>query len=120
MNEQVTERRGPAMTELIEGKPIHVGGREVVPLVRVTAYARRRALIGTDRLVGQGQVFVHLQPIAIVERSGKRARRIPIQDKTSQTLSGLLLAAFIIPLLLAVAIRLARSEGEIEDRDKEK
>jgi hypothetical protein len=49
-----------------------------------------------------------MQPIAIVERSEAGERRMPIQDKTRQALSGFLLAAFIIPLLLAVAVHLAR------------
>jgi len=51
---------------------------------------------------------VHLQPVAILERDGEGECCIPIQDKTAQALGGLLLAAFVIPLLLAVAVRLAR------------
>lgn len=107
MNEQAIERRGPLMTETIEGEPIHAGERELVPVVSVTTGVRRRAFIGSDRLAGQGWGFVHLQPVAIVERSEAGERRIPIQDKTAQALGGFLLAAFIVPLLLAVAVRLA-------------
>jgi len=96
------------MSEIVEGKPIRVGEHELVPVVRVTAYARRRAFIGSDRLAGEGRGFVHMRAVAIVERNEAGERRIPIQDKTAQALSGLLLAAFIIPLLLAVAVRLTR------------
>jgi len=109
MKEQARERQRPLTSEFVEGKPIHVGERELVPLVRVTTYARRRAFIGNDRLAGQGWGFVRLRPVAIVERGEAGERRIPIQDKTAQALSGLLLAAFIIPLLLAVAVRLAHT-----------
>lgn len=108
MNGQIVEKQNPLMTRIVEGEPIHVAGRELVPLVRVTTYARRRAFVGSDRLAGQGWGFVELHPVAILERSKGRERRFPIRDKTAQTLSGLLLAAFIIPLLLALAVRLVR------------
>jgi uncharacterized spore protein YtfJ len=94
--------------EVVEGEPIRVGERELVPVVRVTTRGRRRAAVGSGRLAGQGWGFVRLRPVAILERSEAGERRFPIRDKTAQALSGLLLAAFIIPLLLAVAVRLAR------------
>jgi uncharacterized spore protein YtfJ len=94
-------------TQDIEGEPIHIGERELVPVARVTTYARRRALVGSNQLAGQGWGFVQLRPVAILERSETGERRIPIRDKTAQMFSGLLLAAFITPLLLALAVRLA-------------
>ena len=109
MSKQAVEKRGPLMRGVVEGKPIRVAGRELVPVVRLTTHARRRASVGTDRLTGQGWGFVHMQPVAILERDEAGERRIPIQDKTPQVLSGLLLVAFIIPLLLAVAVRLTRT-----------
>ena len=96
------------MSEVIVGEPIQVGRCKLVPVARVTTHVRRHALIGSHRLAGQGRGFVRMQPIAIVERSEAGERRMPIQDKTRQALSGFLLAAFIIPLLLAVAVHLAR------------
>jgi len=101
--------RHPVATKVVEGTPIRVGERKLVPQVRVTSYARRRALVGTDRLAGQGGGFVHMRPIAIVERGPSGERRIPIQNKTAQLLSGMLLAAAIIPMLLAGAVFLARN-----------
>jgi hypothetical protein len=108
MNGQTVSEPRPLVTKIVEGEPIRVGECELVPLVRMTTYARRRAYVGSDRLAGQGDSFVHLQPVAVLERRESRERRIPIRDKTAQALSGLLLAAFIIPLLLAVAVRLVR------------
>ncbi len=96
------------MSEVVEGEPICVEGRELVPLVRVTSRVRRHVFVGADRLAGGGWGFVRLQPVAILERGGGDERRIPIQDRTAQVLGGLLLAAFIIPLLLAAAVRLTR------------
>lgn len=98
------------MTEVVEGKPIRVGGRQMVPVVRVTARGRRRATVGPDRLTGWGWGLVRLQPVAILERSETGERRVPIRDRTAEVLGGLLLAAFIIPLLLGVAVRLARAQ----------
>jgi uncharacterized spore protein YtfJ len=106
MSAQTGERRGPLMTRIVEGEPIRVGERELVPLMRVTTYVRRRAFVGSDRLAGQGWGFVRLHPVAVLERSQDGERRIPIEDKTAQALSGLLLAAFVIPLFLALAVRL--------------
>jgi hypothetical protein len=49
-----------------------------------------------------------MRPVAILERDEAGERRIPIEDKTAQALGGLLLAALVIPLLLALAVRLVR------------
>jgi hypothetical protein len=108
MDGRATRKRRPLTIEVVEGEPIRVGERELVPLVRVTTYGRRRAFVGTDRLAGQVWGFVRMRPVAILERGGAGERRLPVQDKTVQAISGFLLAAFIIPLLLAVAVRMAR------------
>jgi hypothetical protein len=96
------------VTQVVEGEPIRVGERELVPVVRVTARGRRRALVGPHRLAGHGWGFVRLRPVAVLERSEAGERRFPIRDRTAEVLGGLLLAAFVIPLLLAVAVRVAR------------
>lgn len=98
------------MIEVVEGKPIHVAGRELVPVVRVETRVRRQALVGANRLTGQGGCAVRMRPIALVERGETGERRFPIPDRTGQLIGGLLLAAFIIPLLLAVAVRAAHKK----------
>jgi len=105
------------MIETIEGKPIQVGERGLVPLVQVTTRGQRRALVGADRVTGEGWGFVRLRPIAVLERSAGGERRLPIQDRTAQWLGGFLLAAFIVPLLLGVAVRLASSEPRKDQYD---
>ena len=108
MDKRATEARHPLKTHIVAGEPIQVGERELVPLVRVTTYARRQVRVGANDVAGQGQGFVHMRPVAILERSDRGERQIPIRDKTAQALSGLLLAAVIIPLLLMLAARLVR------------
>jgi uncharacterized spore protein YtfJ len=92
----------------VEGRPIRVGERELVPVVRVETDVRRRAFVGADGLAGEGSGFVYMRPVAVLERSEAGQRRIPIQDRTAQLLGGLLLAALIIPALMLLAERIAR------------
>ena len=108
MDEKTAETRYPVKTHIVEGESIQIGERELVPLVRVTTYARRQARVGTGNVAGQGWGFVQMRPVAILERSVRGERRLPIRDKTAQAMSGLLLAAVIIPLLLMLATRLVR------------
>jgi hypothetical protein len=108
IDKSATETRHPLKTHIVAGEPIQIGERELVPLVRVTTYARRQARVGAGDVTGQGWGFVQMRPVAILERSGRGERQIPIRDKTAQAMSGLLLAAVIIPLLLMLAARLVR------------
>ena len=117
MDEHVGKRRRPVMSEMVAGEPIQVGERRLVPLVQVTTRGRRRALLGAARVTGEGWGFVRLRPVAVLERSEEGERRLPIQDRTAQWLGGFLLAAFIVPLLLGVAVRLASSEPRKDQYD---
>jgi hypothetical protein len=96
------------MTEIVEGGAIRAGERELVPLVRVTTGVRRQAFVGADRVAGRGWGLARLRPVAILERSETGERRFPIRDRTAEVLGGFLLAAFVVWLLLAVAVRVAR------------
>ncbi|MDY6874611.1 MAG: hypothetical protein SWK90_00175 [Chloroflexota bacterium] len=108
MKKQAIGKRNPLEIKVIEGKSIRLGERELVPVVRVTSHVRRRAFVGSDRVGVQGRGFVRMRPVALLERDEAGENHIPIQDKTNQVIGGLLLAAFIIPLLLAAAVHLAR------------
>jgi hypothetical protein len=96
------------MIKTVEGSPIRVGERELVPVVRVETDVQRRAFVGASGLAGEGSGFVHMRPVAILERSEAGERRILIPDRTAQLLGGLLLAALVIPALMLLAERIAR------------
>lgn len=96
------------VVKTIEGRPIRVGERGLVPVVRVETDVWRRAFVGASGLAGEGSGFVHMRPVAILERGEAGERRIPIPDRTAQLLGGLLLAALVIPALLLLAERIAR------------
>ena len=100
------------VTRTVEGEPIRVGESELVPVVRVTTGGQRKAYVGSHQVTGGGWGFVRLRPIAILERSAAGERYIPVRDRTAQMLSGLLLAALLIPVLVALAVRLARMGQE--------
>jgi hypothetical protein len=95
-------------TETLRGRPLEVEGRTLVPIARRISGAWQQAVIGKRRLSGRGGGFVRLRPLALAEREGEEERLIPIPDRTGQTLLGILAVAVIVPLLLGVAVRLAR------------
>lgn len=108
------EQWHPSGPSVIAGDPIHLGARELVPLVGVTGFVRRRALVGTTRVGACGRGFVRLRPLGIVERRDGHQRQISIPDTTPRVLALLTLAAILVPLAVAVTVALARG-GERSD-----
>ena len=97
------------MSEIVEGRPVRFGHRELVPVVEVESVVQRQALVSNRGLMGGGLGFVHLKPIAILERrDGERLRHMRIPDRTAQLIGGSLLVGLAIPLLMLVAVRMAR------------
>ena len=97
------------MSEIVEGRPVRFGHRELVPVVKVESVVQRQALVSNRGLMGGGQGFVSLKPIAILERQdGERLRYMRIPDRNAQLIGGSLLIGLAIPLLMLVAVRMAR------------
>jgi hypothetical protein len=96
---------------IIQGEPIRVGQREVVPEAQVTWWLQRRATIGTHHSSGWGVGRVSIQPTALVERGPMGTRRIPIRDETMRMLAGLAAGAVFVWFLAEVAVRLATNRG---------
>ncbi len=94
---------------VLRGEPIRLGEREIVPEARLTWQIQRRATFGTDASLGYGWGWARVQPTALIEQGPKRTRRTLIHDQTKQLLWGLLAGALAVPLLMQVAVRLARS-----------
>ena len=94
--------------EVVQGRPIRVEGRTLIPVVRRTTGMWHRATVGSRQLAGQGGGFVQLRPLGVIEQRGEEEHFIPIPDVTGRMLRGLLLAAVAVPLLLIVGMRLAR------------
>jgi hypothetical protein len=97
------------MSEIVEGRPVRFGQRELVPVVRVESIVQRQALVSDKGLMGGGLGFVHLKPIAVLERcDGEEGRRIRIPGGTAQLIGISLLIGLAIPLLILMVVRVAR------------
>ena len=96
---------------IVQGEPIRVGQREVIPEAQVISWLQRRATIGTHRSSGLGAGRVSIRPRALVERGPMGTRRIPIRDETMRMLAGLAAGAVFVWFLAEIAVRLATNRG---------
>ena len=101
-------RERPLVTEIVEGDPIQVEGGKLVPIVRMTRYSRREALVTGKGTAGQGRHFVSMSPVAILEQRGSEEQRIIIRDETERTIKQLLLVALVVPFIAALLIYVSR------------
>jgi hypothetical protein len=107
-------RHSPWMTEIVKGDPIQVGGRELVPVVRVTSRMRRRALVGSDGVSGGGWGFVHMRPVEILDyRSGGSEHHLRIRSDAWRSVLWLALFFFGVPLAAVLLIILS---GRSDDK----
>ena len=98
----------PWKTELIEGEPVQVGERQLVPVVKMRSLIRRQATFGTDGSGGGGGGLVWLQPEAIVERRPDGTEeRFSITDETGTAIRGMLIGAMVLPIVYAFVVSLA-------------
>jgi uncharacterized spore protein YtfJ len=96
------------VVETLEGQPIHVGDKAIVPVARaiscrVGSVDRAR---GGPAAGGGGGGFVLVQPVAVLESTPAGMRRIPIRDVILQVVGGMALAALALPLALGILARL--------------
>ncbi len=98
-----TERE-PRPTRVVEADPLHVNGRELVPLVRVTSRAKRRASLYEDGLAGQGYGLVHMRPVAVLDKEDRHS----IHNQTARAVGWLILVAMLIPWLTALIVIVSR------------
>ena len=88
----------------VRGEPYNVGGRELIPVVRVVSFGKARGTVGARHVSGRGGGFVWIKPLAVIEVTSEGERRIPIQDGTAAAVRGIL-AAMISTTILLTAIR---------------
>lgn len=93
----------PWKTELVEGHPIQVGQRQLIPVVKVRSTTQRQVTFGTGASRSSGGGLVWLQPAAIIERRPDGSEeRIPIPDETWMAIKGMLIGALALPILYLV------------------
>jgi hypothetical protein len=95
----------------IQGEPLRVGEREIIPEAQVTTWINHSATIGAQSISGRGGGVVSIRPTAVIERVSGMTRRVPIRDETSRLLLGLVAGAIFVLFLAQVAERLAAPKG---------
>jgi hypothetical protein len=102
---------------IIQGDPIRVGQKQVVPEAQVTWWMQRRATIGMNSVWSWGAGAVNIEPRALIERDltgDRRERRVPIRDETARLLIGLAAGMLFVWFLAEIAIVLATPK-EVND-----
>jgi uncharacterized spore protein YtfJ len=89
--------------ETVQGEPYYVGGRKLVPVVRILTFGKARATVGTHRMGGWGSGLVWIKPVALLVEAPEGERRIAITDGTATAMRGTFgVAATIILFLVAI------------------
>jgi uncharacterized spore protein YtfJ len=83
----------------IEGEPITVGEKEIVPMARVISV-----------FPGRGGSFVRVKPVAVLEITPQGERCIPIHDVTMRALMAIFLAGLILPFIVVRLVARLRPE----------
>jgi hypothetical protein len=109
--------RGPLLTEVVEGNPLQIAGREVVPLVRLRGRMRRRASLRGDDVGGQGYGFIDIRPVALVDRRDGDEAYLRIPNGTVRAIGWRLLVALIVPWLAILLVQLSRQLDSGRSRD---
>lgn len=116
MTDHRLHKIGPVLTDLVQGEPIRIHDRELVPLVRIRSRVKRQASLRGDKVSGRGRGFVHMTPVGILEQREGRNHYHPIGDRTTRTILALFLTGLLVPLLLALLVRVLRGIRE-DNRD---
>jgi hypothetical protein len=107
---------GPFNSYILEGSPIIVGGRTLVPQARLVSLGSHRVSVLREHVVGKGWSIGLLGPWALIEhregpgRTPSSPRRIPIPDATARCLCAMgALAAMVAVFCTLVNALLSRS-----------
>ena len=103
-----SSRQAPFRVKTVRGQPYDVGGRKLVPVVRIVSFGRARGTIGLNGVTGRGAGFALLLPVAIEEKTAEGKRRINTTDTTATVLGGLFGAAVLMTVFFGVTRWLVR------------
>lgn len=98
---------GPLRVRTVRGEAYSIGGRSLVPVVRIVSFGKARATVGGQRIGGQGGGLAWIQPLAVVEATPAGERHIPIGGGTAALVWRTVGLAVAIVLFFAAVRRLA-------------
>jgi hypothetical protein len=93
--------------EIIQGQPLQVGDREIVPEAEVWSFQVKQIGLQGNGASGGGAWWSWSRPTALIERGPEGARRVRIIDVNLQLEIALIIAALVLPLLLMIFTRWA-------------
>jgi hypothetical protein len=88
--------------ETIQGQPLHVGDREIVPEAEVWSFQAKQIGLKESGASGGGAWWSWSRPTALIERGPGGERRVRINDMNLQFEIMLLVAAIVLPVLLTI------------------
>ena len=98
--------------ETIQGQPLHVGDREIVPEAEVWSMRARQIGLRESNASGGGAWWSWSRPTALIERAPDGERRVRITDVNLQLEIVLLVAALVLPLLLTIFTQWANRSSD--------
>ena len=93
--------------ETIQGQPLRVGDREIVPEAEVWSLQTKQLGLTQDGTSGGGTWWSWSRPTALIERGPDGERRVRVNDVNLQLELALIVAAIVLPLLLTIFTRWA-------------
>ena len=93
--------------ETIQGQPLQVGDREIVPEAEVWSFQTKQIGLKDNNASGGGAWWSWSRPIGLIERGPEGPRRVRINDVNLQLEIALIVAAIVLPLLLTIFTRWA-------------
>lgn len=98
--------------EILQGQPLRAGNREIVPEAEVWSFQVKQLGLNTNGTSGGGAWWSWSRPTALIERSPTGERRRQIVDANLQLEVVLLVAALVLPLVLAIVTRWANRSSD--------
>ncbi len=98
--------------EVVQGLPLQVGDREVVPEAEVWSFQIKQMGLADNSASGGGVWWSWSRPTALIERGPAGARRVRITDVNLQLEIVLIVAALVLPVLLTIFTRWGNRTAE--------
>ena len=88
--------------EVVQGQPLRAGEREIVPEAEVWSFQTKQIGLQDNGVSGGGVWWSWSRPTALIERGPDDVRRVRINDVNLQFEIALIVAAIVLPLVLAI------------------
>jgi hypothetical protein len=98
--------------EIIQGPPLTVGEREIVPETEVWTLQAKQVGLKGHAASGGGVWWSWSRPTVLIERGPAGERRVRINDVNLQLEIALIIAAIVLPLVLTLFTRWANRSAD--------